>query len=197
MVVLPSSMITVPLFHLAMTGGSPGHAAARAQSGGGDASCRLDALTGSPTPIASVCSVLKNIDPLLSPELLHALAKMGHGDFFAIVDRNFPAYQAERPVVRLDGVDTNAALEAILSVFPLDTFVDEPIARMGVVDDPDSVPEVAADTQRIATEAEGREIGVRVVERHAFYEETGRCAFVLATGETRSYGCFFLTKGVL
>lgn len=141
--------------------------------------------------------MLKNIDPLLSPELLHALAKMGHGDFFAIVDRNFPAYQAERPVVRLDGVDTNAALEAILSVFPLDTFVDEPIARMGVVDDPDSVPEVAADTQRIANEAEGREIGVRVVERHAFYEETRNCAFVLATGETRSYGCFFLTKGVL
>lgn len=141
--------------------------------------------------------MLKNIDPLLSPELLHALAKMGHGDTFALVDRNFPAYQPDRPVIRLDGVDTNKALEAILSVFPLDTFVDEPIARMGVVDDPDSVPEVAADTQRIANEAEGREIAVRVVERHAFYDEAKNAAFVVATGETRSYGCFFLTKGVL
>lgn len=141
--------------------------------------------------------MLKTIDPLIAPELLHAMAKMGHGDTLALVDRNFPAYQPGKPVVRLDGVNDSDALRAILTLFPLDTFVDEPLARMGVVDDPDSVPEVAADAHRIATEAEGREIGVRVVERHAFYQEAKSASVVVATGETRSYGCFLLTKGVL
>src|SRR4051794_37523938 len=75
-------------------------------------------------------SMLKGINPLLSPALLHVLAAMGHGDELAVVDRNYPAYGAGRPVIHLDGVATTAALTAILEHLPLDTFVKRPLLHM-------------------------------------------------------------------
>jgi L-fucose mutarotase len=141
--------------------------------------------------------VLKGIDPLLSPDLLGVLARMGHGDQLALVDRNYPAASSGRPVVRLDGADLPATARAILSVFPLDTFVAEPVARMEVVGDRDAVPDVQQEAITLAEEAEGRPVGVENLERFAFYARVREAFAVVATSEARPYGCLLLTKGVV
>lgn len=141
--------------------------------------------------------MLKNIDPRLHPELLYVLAQMGHGDKLAIVDRNYPAEATAQRLVRLDGLDLIPALEAVLSVFPLDTFVDEPLAGMNQVDDPGTIPAVQVEAFALAREVEGRELGVERIERFAFYEAVRGCFAVLTTTESRPYGCIILTKGVV
>ncbi|MGC9974276.1 MAG: RbsD/FucU domain-containing protein [Gaiellaceae bacterium] len=141
--------------------------------------------------------MLKGIDPLLNAELLHALAAMGHGDELAIVDRNFPASALGRRVVRLDGTDTEDAARAILSVLPVDTFVERPVARMEVVGRQDEVPPVQANFLRLVEEAEQRPIGVESLSRQAFYERTRSVYVVVTTGELRPYGCFLIVKGVI
>lgn len=141
--------------------------------------------------------MLKNIDPRLHPDLLYLLAQMGHGDRLAIVDRNYPAESSGVPVVRLDGLDLLSALEAVLTVFPIDTFVDQPVGGMNQVDDPDAVPAVQAEAFALVAQVEGREIGVERIERFAFYEAVRDCFAVLTTTESRPYGCIILTKGVV
>ena len=141
--------------------------------------------------------MLKNIDPRLHPDLLYVLAQMGHGDKLAIVDRNYPAESTAQRVVRLDGLDLLPALEAVLSVFPLDTFVDAPLAGMNHVDDPATIPDVQAEAFALARRVEDREIGVERIERFAFYEAVRDCFAVLTTTESRPYGCIILTKGVV
>lgn len=141
--------------------------------------------------------MLKGIDPLLSPDLLYVLAQMGHGDEIALVDRNFPAVSMSRRLVRLDGCDLPTAARAVLSVLPLDTFVERPLAGMAVVDDPRVVPEVQQEVFQIAQQVEQREIGVDRVERFAFYGRARDAFAVVATSESRPYGCVILTKGVI
>jgi L-fucose mutarotase len=141
--------------------------------------------------------MLKHIHPLIGPELLAALARMGHGDTLAVVDVNYPAYAAGVPVVRLDGVDVVTAVDAILTLLPIDDFEPEPIARMAVVGDPDAVPPVACEVGDVVERVEGRQVRVRVVDRPDFYAEARQASVVVATGETRAYGCFLLTKGVI
>ena len=141
--------------------------------------------------------MLKGIDPLLSAELLAVLARMGHGDQLALVDRNYPAASSGRPVVRLDGADLPAAARAILSLFPLDTFVERPVARMQVVGDADVVPDVQREVLAVAERAEGRRIEVESVERFAFYARVRDAFAVVATTEARPYGCLLFTKGVV
>ncbi len=141
--------------------------------------------------------MLKNLDPLLHADLLHALRAMGHGDELAIVDANFPATSVAQRLLRLDGVDTDRAGEAILSVFPLDSFVEYAVLRMEVVDKPDEVPEVQQAFQKIVNASAGRELPMGSIERHAFYEQARRCYAVVATSERRPYGCFILIKGVI
>lgn len=146
--------------------------------------------------------MLKGLDPLLDAELLHLLAAMGHGDDLALVDRNFPADSVARAtvtgrLVRQDGVDTTAMARAILSLFPLDSFVEAPVRRMEVVGEPGTLLEVHRDLQRVANEAEGREVAMASLERFAFYEAAKRAYAVVATAESRPYGCFILKKGVV
>ncbi|MBX6322730.1 MAG: RbsD/FucU family protein [Rhodospirillaceae bacterium] len=141
--------------------------------------------------------MLKGIDPLLNAELLNILRAMGHGDELALVDRNFPAASVARRLVRLDGVDIPRAARAILSVLPLDTFVDRPVRRMEVVGKPDEVPAVQREMQQIINEAEGRDCPMGSLERFAFYDQARTAFAVVATGESRAYGCFLLKKGVL
>src|SRR6202011_3977924 len=93
--------------------------------------------------------MLKNLSRLHTPELLYTLASMGHGDYLAIVDAHFPAVSMAKRLVRLDGADAPAALEACLRLIPLDTFVDDPAARMQVVGDPDQIPEVQKQFQEV------------------------------------------------
>ena len=141
--------------------------------------------------------MLKGIDPLLAPELLHALAAMGHGDELAVVDANFPAVAVARRLVRLDGVPAPRALQAILSLLPLDTFTDTPAAVMAVVGDPAAVPPPVRDFQPIVDAAAGRPVRLVALERFAFYERARAAFAVVATGDTRAYGNILVTKGVI
>jgi L-fucose mutarotase len=141
--------------------------------------------------------VLKGLDPLLTPELLYALAQMGHGDTIALVDRNFPAYSVNDRVIRLDGTDVVSAGRAVLGVLPLDTFVPAPIARMEVVGDAGIEPPVQTEFLAAARQSAGHGVAVESLERHAFYSRARAAFAVVITGEDRPYGCFLLTKGVL
>jgi L-fucose mutarotase len=141
--------------------------------------------------------MLKGLDPLLSPDLLHVLAQMGHGDEVALVDRNFPAAAVARRLVRLDGCDLPTAAAAVLSVLPLDTFVAQPIAAMDMVDNPGAVPDVQREVFALAGSAEARNLEVERVERFAFYERARRAFAVVATQEARPYGCVIFVKGVI
>ena len=141
--------------------------------------------------------MLKGLDPLLPPDLLHALAAMGHGDELALVDRNYPATSTSQRLIRLDGADTAAAARAILSLLPLDTFVDEPLLRMEVVGSPDEVTPVQRELAGIASDHEGREVAMGSLERFAFYERSRGAFATVITGEDAPYACFLLTKGVI
>jgi L-fucose mutarotase len=141
--------------------------------------------------------MLKGLDPLLSADLLHVLRAMGHGDELVIVDANFPATSMGRRVVRMDGVSATRALEAVLSVMPLDDFVDEPCARMLVVDGPEAVPEVCKQFQELIDRAEGRPVRLANIERFAFYERARQAFALVQTGETRLYGNVLLKMGVI
>jgi len=140
--------------------------------------------------------MLKNIDPLIDPDLLTVLAQMGHGDELAIVDANFPAVTMGRRVVR-SSAPAPRVLEAVLSLMPLDDFVDAPAAVMQVVGAPDEIPETVAEFQRAADRAEGRPVQFERIERFAFYERARSAFAVVATGETRLYGCILVKKGVI
>ncbi|MEM5399872.1 RbsD/FucU family protein [Paraburkholderia unamae] len=146
--------------------------------------------------------MLKNLDPLLNADVLQALRAMGHGDELVVCDANFPADSVARATVlgkllRIDGADAPRAVRAILSVLPLDTFVEAPAMRMEVVGEPDTIPTVQHEAQAEVDAAEGRAVPFAPIERHAFYTRARKAYCVIATGETRGYGCFVFTKGVL
>ncbi len=140
--------------------------------------------------------MLKNVTPLHSPELLHTLASMGHGDELALVDAHFPAVSMARRLVRLDGADLAEVLAACLQLIPLDTFVADPVLRTEMVDDPKSIPEVQALCQKVIDKAEGRHVGFVGLERHAFYDRAKAAYAIVATGGTRPYGCIIIKEGV-
>jgi L-fucose mutarotase len=146
--------------------------------------------------------MLKTIDPLLNADLLYALRAMGHGDDLIVCDTNFPGDSVARHTVlgrllRIDGVDAPRAVRAILSVMPLDSFVDDAALRMEVVGRPGEIPPVQAEVQREIDQAEGRPWPMGSIERFAFYERAKQAYCVVATGETRFYGCFVLKMGVI
>jgi L-fucose mutarotase len=141
--------------------------------------------------------MLKNLDPILSPDLLQALRQMGHGDEIAIVDANFPAYAQGPRVVRLDGVDATRALDAILSVLPLDDFVEEAAWRMQVVGAPDAQEPIFAEFREIVARREGSQFRIGVLERYAFYARAAKSFALVATNEKRLYGNIILKMGVV
>ena len=146
--------------------------------------------------------MLKSINPLLNADVLYALRAMGHGDRLVVCDTNFPADSIARQTVlgrllRIDNVSAAKAVEAILSVLPLDTFVDDAAVRMEIVDQPREVPPVQREVQTAIDRAEGRSWPLVGVERYAFYEKAKTAYCVIATGERRFYGCFLFSKGVI
>jgi L-fucose mutarotase len=141
--------------------------------------------------------MLKTLGVLHTPELLHALASMGHGDEIALVDCHFPAVSVAQRLVRLDGADVPAALAACLHLIPLDAFVEDPVVRMLQVHAPDELPEVQQLCQDVIDTAEGRHVKLGAISREAFYERAGRAYAVIATGEQRTYGCILIKKGVV
>ncbi len=141
--------------------------------------------------------MLKNVHPLLTGPLLSLLDRMGHGDVLALVDRNFPAYRYGAPVIDFRGVDTGAAAEALLSVFPLDSFVDEAVHRMEIDGAPDEINAATQRLQKAADAAEGRSVRIASTERFAFYELARPASVFVQTGETIPYSCYLLRKGVV
>lgn len=146
--------------------------------------------------------MLKGIDHRLNAEMLFALRAMGHGDILVLADTNFPSDQVSRSTVlgellRMDNLSSAEAAQAVLSVLPLDTFVDDFAMRMEIVGEPDSVPPVQAEVQAAIDAAEGRPRKMVGVERFAFYDRARESYAVVQTGERRFYGCFMFRKGVI
>ena len=141
--------------------------------------------------------MLKDLNPLLSPELLSALRAMGHGDEIAIVDANYPATSSGVPVIRLDAASATQVLDAILSVMPLDDF--EPCAafRMQVVGDPAGEQPIFQEFRDLLRRHEPSACELGSIERFAFYDRVKRSFAVVVTGEHRLYGNVILKKGII
>ena len=146
--------------------------------------------------------MLKGIDPRLNADVLYVLRSMGHGDALVIADTNFPSDSVARhtvygELVRMENLTCAEAIAAVLSVMPLDTFVDDFAGRMEVVGAPDEVPAVQAEVQAAIDAAEGRPRPMVGIERFDFYDRARESYAVIQTGERRFYGCFLLRKGVI
>jgi L-fucose mutarotase len=145
--------------------------------------------------------MLKSIDPLLNADVLHALASMGHGNDLILCDANFPADAVGRlttygRALHISG-DAPRAARAILSVMPLDTFVDGAAIRMEMVGTPQEVPPVQQEVQKEIDKAEGRHWPLHSMERFAFYEQAKKSYCVVQARERRFYGCFLFKMGVV
>lgn len=145
--------------------------------------------------------MLKSLDPLLNADVLYALRAMGHGDELIICDTNFPADSVAKETVhkKLLRIDASAArvARAVLSVMPLDSFVDKPAGRMEIVGKPTEIPPVQAEVQAEIDKAEGKSWPMGSIERFAFYDMAKKAYCVIQTGERRFYGCFVFKKGVI
>jgi L-fucose mutarotase len=149
--------------------------------------------------------MLKGLSPVLSPDLLYTLASMGHGDEIVIGDGNFTAATLAQRLIRLDGHGVPEVLDAILDLFPLDTFVAQPVALMEVVPGDPTVPTIWDEYKRIISAKDeiftkgsaNVEDSIEMVERFAFYERTKKAFAVVATGETALYANIILKKGVV
>ena len=143
--------------------------------------------------------MLKNINPILNADVLYALRAMGHGDDLVIADTNFPSDSVARETVlgEVLRIESSVAevVRAVLSLYPLDTFVDDAVARMEVVGEPNKLLPVMEEVQAEVLAAGGSKmIGI---ERFAFYERSKKAYAVIQTGERRFYGCFAFRKGVI
>ena len=141
--------------------------------------------------------MLKGIHPAISPELLKILMEMGHGDELVIADGNFPAASVAQRLVRADGHGTSILLEAILRLFPLDTYVENPIGLMAVVPGDPYRPVIWDEYRTIIQKVSAGFNEFEYIERFAFYERAKAAYAVLATGEFALYANIILKKGVI
>lgn len=143
--------------------------------------------------------MLKNIPPILSPELLKVLCEMGHGDEIILADGNFPAESIGKDaiVIRADGHGTVELLEAILQFLPLDQYVENPVALMKVVDGDPCKPTIWDSYKQKLNESGNDPAKIEMVERFAFYERASHAYAIIATGESAIYANVLLKKGVV
>jgi L-fucose mutarotase len=140
--------------------------------------------------------MLKGISPLFSPELLATIYRMGHGDEIVLADAHFPGHSVSNLVIRADGLDIEDLLEAILPLFALDSYVDDPVVMMECVpgDEPD--PTVEAGYRSVIDKYAPVTDMIAFIERFAFYERAKNAFAVVMTGDTRKYANIILKKGV-
>jgi len=129
--------------------------------------------------------------------MLHALRAMGHGDSIAIVDANYPAESALPKCLRLDGIKATDALKAVLSLLPLDSYIDHPAIAMQVVGNAVLVPRIVASFQKIINDMADKPVKISSLDRFEFYGLAAKSFAIIQTGETRLYGNIILTKGVV
>ena len=144
--------------------------------------------------------MLKGISPLISPDLLKALAEMGHGDELVIADGNFPCHSMGKNsiVIRADGHGVPEILDAVLKLIPLDTYTEKPVALMEVVKgDTCGTPEIWGTYEEILNKYEPDHHEIDYTERFAFYERAKGAYLIIATGEKAIYANILLKKGVV
>ena len=141
--------------------------------------------------------MLKGIPPIVTRDLLHALASMGHGDSIAIVDANFPSASTAQRLVTIAGASAPETLAAVLALMPLDTAVAPTVHTMEVIGEPEAIPEPVADFAAVLADAGLGDVEIGHLERYAFYERAGRAYAVVRTGELRPYGNILLVKGTV
>lgn len=141
--------------------------------------------------------MLKNIPQIISPELIKILMEMGHGDEIVIADGNFPAASCANRLVRADGHNVPELLEAILKLFPLDTYSEEPVSLMAVVPGDTVKPVIWDEYKSIINKYETKANKIEFVERFEFYERAKKAFAVVATGEKALYANIILRKGVV
>ena len=141
--------------------------------------------------------MLKNIPKILSPELVKTLMEMGHGDEIVIADGNFPAEAIGKRVIRCDGHGVPELLEAIMQLFPLDSYTEKPVMLMEVVPGDPVVPTIWEDYKSIISKYEPENCKIDMIERFAFYERAKTAFAVVATGEEAIYANIILKKGVV
>jgi L-fucose mutarotase len=141
--------------------------------------------------------MLKGIPPIISPDLMKILLEMGHGDEIVLADGNFPAASCAQRLIRADGHNIPDLLKAILQLFPLDQYVEQPVSLMEVVPG-DSIKPVIWDEYREIVEHNIANFpGFEMIERYAFYERAQKAYAIIATSETALYGNIILKKGVI
>lgn len=141
--------------------------------------------------------MLLGIPPLVSPELMDVLMRMGHGDDLVLADGNFPAETLGRRVVRADGHGVPALLAAILKLLPIDDFVPDPVKVMQPVDPKLPEPPIWEEFRKELTGSVGPSVLLTPVERFEFYRQAREAFAVIATGETAVYANLLLKKGVV
>lgn len=146
--------------------------------------------------------MLRFVDPLISAELLYVLMLMGHGDDLVICDVNHPAVTIAKQttygsLVNLSGCTIPQATKAILSMMPLDTFVEQPVMRMRVVDDPDGIVPIFQAMQETLNASEKRAVSMGAYDRFDFYAAAKKSFAIVRTSDPGPYGCFILRKGVI
>lgn len=141
--------------------------------------------------------MLKGIPAVISPELMRILMEMGHGDELVIADGNFPAATCARRLVRADGHGVPEVLKAVLTLFPLDGYVDKPVSLMQVVPGDTVKTPIWNEYDRIIRASGERFTGFAHIERFAFYEQAKAAYAVIATSESALYANVILKKGVV
>ena len=141
--------------------------------------------------------MLKGIPSVLSPDLLKILMEMGHGDEIVIADGNFPAAAISQRLVRLDGHGVTEILDAVMKLFPLDTYTPQPVGLMAVVPGDDVKPTIWEDYKTVISKYEPDNCKIEFIERFEFYERAKKAYAVIATGETAIYANILLKKGVV
>ncbi len=140
--------------------------------------------------------MLKGISPLLGPELLAILCRMGHGDEIVLADAHFPGESVGKRVFRADGLLIPALLDAILPLFELDDFVEAPVFMMAAVEGDKSDPEVERSYRKVIDRHAPKTPPIVKLERSRFYERSREAFAVVMTGDTHKYGNIILKKGV-
>ena len=140
--------------------------------------------------------MLKGISPLLSPELLALLCRMGHGDEIVLADAHFPGDTFGKQVIRADGLKVADLIDAMLPVFELDSYVDAPLVMMAAVPGDKLDPKVEKMYRAAVDRHAPKTPAIARIERFAFYDRAKAAFAVVMTGETAKYGNIILKKGV-
>lgn len=138
--------------------------------------------------------MLKNIHPLLTGELLAILDDMGHGNEIAIVDANFPANANAERLIEIPGISATDILDAVLTVFPLDDFVEQPVSYMRA---PGEALPIYAEFEASVEKGEGRKLALQAMEPADFSQRAANAYAIISSGERRLYGNVLLRKGVV